>query len=72
MAYASAVVERTMKVQGVMLQPMSGKRTWVQAEEIVGWSPRTLCCAGACATSDAAMTAGGIDDGGSPRPAPRG
>jgi hypothetical protein len=47
MAYAWAVVERTMKVQEVMLQPMSGKQTWVQAEEIVGWSPRPLCCAGA-------------------------
>src|SRR5713226_10173883 len=42
MAYASAVVERTMKVQEVMLQAMSGKLTWVQAEEILGWSPRTL------------------------------
>jgi len=42
MAYASAVVERTMKVQEVMLHAMSGKLTWVQAEEILGWSPRTL------------------------------
>ncbi|HEY4909274.1 MAG TPA: ISNCY family transposase, partial [Methylomirabilota bacterium] len=42
MAYASAVVERTMKVQEVMMQAISGKLTWLQAEEILGWRPRTL------------------------------
>jgi transposase len=42
MAYASAVVERTMKVQEVMLQAISGKLTWLEAEEILGWRPRTL------------------------------
>src|SRR3972149_2590508 len=42
MPYAPAVVERTMKVQEVLLQAMSGKLTWWQAEEILGWSPRTL------------------------------
>jgi len=42
MPYASAVVERTMKVQEVMLQALSGKLTWLQAEEILGWRPRTL------------------------------
>jgi hypothetical protein len=42
MPYAVAVVERTMKVQEVMLQALSGKLTWPQAEEILGWSPRTL------------------------------
>ena len=42
MAYASAVVERTMKVQEVMMQAISGKLTWVQAEEILGWQPRRL------------------------------
>ena len=42
MAYASAVVERTMKVQEVMVQAISGKLTWLQAEEILGWRPRTL------------------------------
>jgi transposase len=31
-----------MKVQEVLLQAMSGKLTWGQAEEILGWSPRTL------------------------------
>src|SRR5712691_7724546 len=42
MPYAPAVVELTMKVQEVLLQAMSGKLTWGQAEEILGWSPRTL------------------------------
>jgi transposase len=42
MPYAAAVVERTMKVQEVMLQAFSGKLTWPQAEEILGWSPRTV------------------------------
>src|SRR4029077_15629920 len=42
MAYAAAVVERTMKVQEVMMQAISGKLTWLQAEEILGWRPRTL------------------------------
>src|SRR2546425_8957147 len=38
MPYAPAVVERTMKVQEVLLQALSGKLTWPQAEEILGWS----------------------------------
>jgi len=42
MPYAAAVVERTMKVQEVMMQAISGKLTWLQAEEILGWRPRTL------------------------------
>ncbi len=42
MPYAPAVVERTMKVQEVLLQALSGKLTWWQAEEILGWRPRTL------------------------------
>src|SRR5438105_15412164 len=42
MAYASAVVERTMKVQEVMMQAISGKLSWLQAEEILGWQPRRL------------------------------
>src|SRR5438105_3300994 len=37
-----AVVERTMKVQEVLLQALSGKLTWPQAEEILGWSERTV------------------------------
>jgi len=36
MPYASAVVERTMKVQEVMMQAISGKLTWLKAEEILG------------------------------------
>lgn len=42
MPYAPAVVERTMKVQEVMLQALSGRLTWPQAEEILGWSDRTV------------------------------
>ncbi len=42
MAYAPAVVERTMKVQEVLMQAICGKLTWLQAEEILGWQPRTL------------------------------
>jgi transposase len=42
MPYAPAVVERTMKVQEVLMQAISGKLTWLQAEEILGWPPRTL------------------------------
>jgi len=42
MPYASAVVERTMKVQEVLLQAISGMLTWLQADEILGWQPRTL------------------------------
>ncbi len=42
MPYAPAVVERTMKVQEVLLQALSGKLTWPQAEEILGWSARTV------------------------------
>jgi len=42
MPYAPAVVERTMKVQEVLLQAISGKLTWPQAEEILGWSQRTV------------------------------
>lgn len=42
MPYAPAVVERTMKVQQVLMQAISGQITWLQAEEILGWRPRTL------------------------------
>src|SRR5205823_933006 len=42
MPYAPALVERTMKVQEVLLQALSGKLTWPQAEEILGWSERTV------------------------------
>jgi transposase len=42
MSYAPAVVERTMKVQQVLMQAISGQLTWLQAEEILGWRPRTL------------------------------
>jgi transposase len=42
MPYAPAVVERTMKVQEVLMQAISGRLTWLQAEDILGWRPRTL------------------------------
>jgi transposase len=42
MPYAAAVVERTMKVQEVMLRALSGQLTWPQVEEILGWSGRTV------------------------------
>jgi len=37
MPYAPAVVERTMKVQEVLMQAISGTLTWLQTEEILGW-----------------------------------
>jgi transposase len=42
MPVAPAVVERTMKVQEVLMQAISGQLTWLQAEDILGWRPRTL------------------------------
>src|SRR5712691_12168610 len=42
MGYPAVVVERTMKVQEVLLRAMSGTLSWVQAAEILDWSPRTL------------------------------
>ena len=42
MPFAPAVVERTMKVQEVLLKAISGQLTWLQAEDILGWQPRTL------------------------------
>jgi hypothetical protein len=39
MPYAPAVVERTMKVQQVLLQAISGQITWLQAEEICEMAP---------------------------------
>ena len=35
-------VERTMKVQLVLMQAISGQLTWLEAEDILGWRPRTL------------------------------
>ena len=42
MPFAPAVVERTMKVQEVLMQAISGQLTWLEAENILGWQPRTL------------------------------
>jgi transposase len=40
--YSSAAVERTMKVQEVILRAMSRRLSWVQAAEILGVSDRTM------------------------------
>jgi hypothetical protein len=70
MPYAPAVVERTMKVPEVLRQAISGRLTWLEAEDILGWRPRTLRRAGA--TACAAMTGCGIGAAsGLPRGAPR-
>src|SRR5580765_7763998 len=42
MPFAPAVVERTMKVQEVLMQVISGQRTWLEVEDILGWQPRTV------------------------------
>src|SRR5215475_273863 len=42
MAYARAAVERAMKVQEVLLRAIDGQLTWVQAADILGYSPRTV------------------------------
>src|SRR5438876_4191953 len=42
MAYSRGAVERAMKVQEVILRAIDGKLTWVQAADILGYSPRTI------------------------------
>ncbi len=42
MAYLLGAVERAMKVRDVILQALAGKRTWLQAAEILGRSPRSI------------------------------
>jgi len=42
MLYGPSAVERAMKVQEVLLRAMSGQLKWLQAADILGWSPRTL------------------------------
>ena len=42
MSYATAAVERAMKVQEVMLRAMSGQLHWIQAAEILGISDRSM------------------------------
>src|SRR4029453_13503112 len=42
MAYPQAAVERAMKVQEVILRAIDGKLSWVQAADILGYSPRTI------------------------------
>ncbi len=42
MGYPLGVVERTMKVQKVLLRAMSRELTWPQAADILGWSLRTV------------------------------
>jgi len=40
--YAQSESERVMKVQEVILRAMSGRISWLEAAEILRWSPRTL------------------------------
>ena len=42
MFYVSAAVERTMKIQEVILRALSGALTWLQAADILGIHPRSL------------------------------
>src|SRR6267143_3073478 len=42
MAYSRGAVARAMKVQEVILRAIDGKLTWVQAADILGYSPRTI------------------------------
>src|SRR5690242_13131399 len=42
MAYSRGAVERAMKVQEVILRAIDGKLTWIQAADILGYSPRTI------------------------------
>ena len=42
MLYGPPAVERAMKGQEVLLRAMSGQLKWLQAADILGWSPRTL------------------------------
>src|SRR6516162_1313505 len=40
--YSKAAMERTMKIQEVLLRAMARKITWFQAAEILGFSDRNL------------------------------
>jgi len=42
MAYLRGAVERAMKVQEVILRAIDGKLTWIQAADILSYSPRTI------------------------------
>jgi hypothetical protein len=42
MAYTRDAVERVMRVQEVIVQALAGKRTWLQAADILGRSPRSI------------------------------
>ena len=42
MTYAPGAVERALKVQEVILRAIAGQLTWIQAEEILGCSARSL------------------------------
>src|SRR5437867_6566109 len=42
MAYSRGAVERAMKKQEVILRASAGTLTWVQAADILGYSPRTI------------------------------
>ena len=44
MAYPQSAVGRAMKVQEGILRAIDGKLTWLQAADILGYSPRTIRC----------------------------
>ncbi len=40
---SAAAVERAMKMQEVIMRALSGAITWLQAADILGRNPRSLC-----------------------------
>lgn len=42
MAYPPGAVERAMKAHEVIMRALNGQRTWIQAAEILGRSPRSI------------------------------
>jgi hypothetical protein len=60
MAYPPSVVERAMKVQGVIMRALNGDLTWLQVADILGRGPAaSAACAGSW--SMRAMPACSID-----------
>jgi hypothetical protein len=42
MAYSPAAVERAMTIHQAILHAMSGRQTWLQVADVLGFSPRTV------------------------------
>jgi hypothetical protein len=64
--YSEAAVERTMKIQEVILRAVAKKITWWQAAEIIGISDRQMRRWGTDAMRCTAMTAFTTAAGASP------